>query len=494
VTSVLGIERFRNLVARRFGLWFEDGRLGHLSEVLGARLEATGEDLGSYLDRLDGGRSGAAELRALARALTIGETYFFRHVEQLRAFEEVALPGRLAARAPGERVNIISVACASGEEPYSLAILVRQRLAAPAVTILGVDINAEVLEKAQRGRYSSWSLRDTPRELEERWFRPDGRELVLDAQIRAAVRFEEHNLAEPRPMLWLPEHYDVIFCRNFLMYFTLEAARALVARMTSALVPGGYLFLGHAETLRGLSRDFHLCHSHGAFYYQRGPASGAELSRPPPPPPQAPSAPEPVDASWFESIGRAAERIHALADGARRPDAPAAAAGPSQVAAAMALLQRERYADALDALAELPADASRTLEVRLLRAVLLAQSGRLEPAEAVCREILAGDELHAGAHYLLALCREAAGDGTTAVEHHQRAAYLDPSFAMPHLHLGLLARRGDDRPTALRELRQALVLLECEEAGRLLLFGGGFTREGLVALCRAELQRGGDAP
>jgi chemotaxis protein methyltransferase CheR len=112
----------------------------------------------------------------------------------------------------------------------------------------------------------------------------------------------------------------------------------------------------------------------------------------------------------------------------------------------------------------------------------------LAEAEAMCGEILRKDELSAGAHYLMALCREHAGDRRAALQHDQAAIYLDAEFAMPHLHVGLLARRSHDREGARSELGRALTLLAREDAARILLFGGGFTREALVALCRSELR------
>jgi chemotaxis protein methyltransferase CheR len=104
------------------------------------------------------------------------------------------------------------------------------------------------------------------------------------------------------------------------------------------------------------------------------------------------------------------------------------------------------------------------------------------------------DELNAGAHYLLALCREHHGHRERAGEHDRVAAYLDPSFAMPRLHLGLLARRAGDRTAACRELAQALLLLRREDASRLLLFGGGFSREALMGLCESSLKECGARP
>jgi chemotaxis protein methyltransferase CheR len=152
------------------------------------------------------------------------------------------------------------------------------------------------------------------------------------------------------------------------------------------------------------------------------------------------------------------------------------------------MLRQERFGDAMDLLQALPTDSRTDTEAQLLRAVIFTNGGKLPEAEEVCQQILRRDELHAGAHYLVALCREHAGDRRAALEHDQVATYLDGGFAMPHLHLGLLARRSGDPELARTELERALALLAREEASRILLFGGGFSREALSALCRAELR------
>ncbi len=162
------------------------------------------------------------------------------------------------------------------------------------------------------------------------------------------------------------------------------------------------------------------------------------------------------------------------------------------MAPALDLLHRERFAEALDYIGGQPdTEDPSTL---LLRAVLLHQSGKRGEAEDICHRLLTLDDFSAGAHYVLALCRENAGDLAASAEHDRTAAYLDASFAMPRLHLGLLARRSGDREQAKRELSQALLLLEHEGASRLLLFGGGFNREALIALCRSTLIECGGRP
>jgi chemotaxis protein methyltransferase CheR len=154
-----------------------------------------------------------------------------------------------------------------------------------------------------------------------------------------------------------------------------------------------------------------------------------------------------------------------------------------------ALLRDERYAEAGAALDRLSPEATADPEALTLRAAVETHRGRLDEAEAACRRLLAADAFNAGAHYLLAMCREAAGDLDAAEHHDQIAIYFDPGFAMAHLHAGLLARRRGDARAAGRLLDQALVLFQREDDARLLLFGGGFGRESLVALCRTERDR-----
>jgi chemotaxis protein methyltransferase CheR len=487
------VRRFRDAVARRMGLFFDDTKLGFLSGVLHRRLEAAASTPEAYLAALD---DGAGETRVLAAELTVGETYFFRHLDQFRAFREVALPERLRARAATRRLSVLSAGCASGEEAYSLAIVLRDLAGDPTwtVSVRGFDLNESLLERAARGCYSPWSLRETPADVQERWFKPEGRELCLDPAIRGMVVFEVRNLATEEPPAWMPEAYDVVFLRNVLMYFTPDAAAALVRRVTRALAPGGYLFLGHAETLRGLSQDFRLAHSHETFYYQRKDAVWQSVAPPEADPERAHAAAVVTDGSWVEAIQRTTERVRILTEPSPAANAPATRAQRQDLGPALDLLRRERFGEALTLVRSLPAGEAGDPDALLLQAALLTQSGAVEEAEGVCTALLRIDELSAPAHYLMALCCEARRDEAGAREHDLSAAYLDPGFAMPRLHLGLMAARAGDRDGARRELAEALGLLQREDASRILLFGGGFPRQALADLCAAELQRCGGRP
>lgn len=505
------IEQFRTILTRHLGLQYEDGKLDYLAEVIRQRMQcrARFESYSAYLGQLNASPKGSAEWRALAEQLTVNETFFFRNADNFRAFAEIVLPERIRANSQTKQLRILSAGCASGDEPYSLAIMVREALPDLDdwdVQIIGIDINPAILLKASLARYSEWSLRATSQDVRRRYFRADGADFVLAPAIQKMVRFEERNLVEEDPLFWQSLACDVVFCRNVLMYFTPEKARGVVRSISQALLARGFLFLGHAETLRGITPEFHLCHTHDTFYYQQRDAcdAGATAIGAAPPGDSAllPTVVEST-AYWVDVIEHAATRIATLVDARTRSPEQAApqptdpvgqgAAPPRtwDLSLVLEAVRQERFADALELIGSLPVDSYEDPDALLLRAVLLTNHGRLNESEDVCRRLLALDELNAGAHYLMALCREHDDDASGAIEHGLIAIYLDPGFAMPHLHLGILAKRSGDAATAQRELGQALILLASEDASRILLFGGGFSRDALLQLCRSQLRAAG---
>jgi chemotaxis protein methyltransferase CheR len=325
-------------------------------------------------------------------------------------------------------------------------------------------------------------------------FRADGRDVTLDDAIRAMVTFELANLASENPFLWQPAAYDVIFCRNALMYFEPEQMRAVIERIARSLAPGGFLFLGHAETLRGVSDRFHLRNTNETFYYQLG-NEGEPVSEriiPFAPRHNRTRMPQAVaDVTWFDQIRRASERVTALLPSTVAPEACREPLNPFDPAPALDLLRQERFAEALNQVrvgARLP---PQECEALLLEAVLLIHSGQIGAADDVVCRLLRFDGNNAAAHYVRALCREHQGAHENAIEHNRVAANLDSTFAMPRLHLGLLMRRSGDRDAARREFAEALELFAHESDSRILMFGGGFGRQALLDLCQSALKETG---
>jgi chemotaxis protein methyltransferase CheR len=475
------VARFRAVLAERLGWTFGEDDAPQLARVLARRAERLRVSRSAYLEQLTAG-GGPAEPAALAEELTITETYFYRHAEQFQALAEVVLPELLRARAATRRLRLLSVGCSSGEEAYTMAITARevQPDASWDINVLGVDANPAVLRRAVAGCYSSWSLRDTPEHLRQRWLRPRDGEFEVDPGLRAGVQFRQHNVIDD-DIVWRGDGYDVIFCRNLLMYLTPAARGLLIRRMTRALAPGGHLFLGHTDTLGRSPDGLESRHTHQTFYYRKPAETGpAPRNRPPqqagPPGIRQPVAP---DTAMAETGAR-------VQDAAGAPPRPGQDPGAAVRRRALSLLRGERFAEALAVV-----EAGRPLHPSpadlMLHGVLLAQAGRLDAAEIVARQALDADGLCADAHHLLGVCLEDGAAAEVAIGHYRLAAYLDPGFAMPRLRLGLLARRRGDHHTARAQLEAAADLLRHEPEERIALFGGGFGRTSLLTLCRTEL-------
>jgi chemotaxis protein methyltransferase CheR len=485
------VDRFGDAVRRSLGLDFAGAQRTHLADVFRLRLRETRLSPAAYLESLGEPLRGREELRFLAQELTVTETSFFRDPDQIDAFLNVAIPERIRARSGCRRLRILSAGCASGEEAYTLAACLSDQpgLVDWDISIHGIDINRRALRKAAAARFSSWSLRQTPAPVHARLFRRLADGFLLAHDIRERVTFEERNLVADDPDFWQPAAFDIIFCRNVLMYFAPDVARSVVARLTRSLVPGGFLFLGHAETLRGLSTEFETCQSHGSFFYRR---ADAEPRARPQPAARPSTIRAPAGPARSVAIPKASARA-AQPTGRRSANGnQGARPGPAEpraaiCSAAMNLLSQERHGEAERLLDALPPALARDPGLMLLKAVAAIHGSDLAAAERICQALIGLDPGSAGAHYLIALCREHADDRATAIKLNRIAARLDPGFAMPRLRLGLLSCRNGDRRAARGELRQALMLLEREDSDRIHLFGGGFGREALMALCRAQI-------
>lgn len=468
--------RFMALVERRLGLHYDKEQWRELEPLLAERSARSGVE--GYLQLLASGTPSQAEWKTLAERLTVGETYFLRHPTQLEVLVGQVLPGLVRQAA---QVRVLCAGCSSGEEPYSIALMSRElgRVDASRLRVVGIDVNPRAVARARAACYSPWSLRSVPVAMRERWFERTPEGFALRSQVREQVTFEERNLLEDDPSFWAPGSFHVIVCRNVVLYFPQDVIRKLIARMTQALVPGGYLFLGPSETLRGISDDFELLRSGDAFYYRLRQPSVATLPRAPTPliPPKAP-APTSVPISG-NSISGAWEPV----------STPTSTDGLEVI---LQLLDAERYTDAWTRLEALP-DSSHP-RAQLLRAVLHLHAGRLDEAERVGRHLVAEGSNEPAAQYLLGLCLEQAGDEKAARARYAAAVRADPTFALGHLRAGSLARRAGAVAEARVALRMSLSLLPQEKPFILSLFGGGFGRHGLIQLGLRELQACTEAP
>jgi chemotaxis protein methyltransferase CheR len=238
----------RDLIRDRFGIWYDDQKRFLLLSRLSTRLAKRGvETYGSYVQFLRYDSKREEEWDDLASVLSNNETYFFRERAQLKALAGSILD---EFRARSSRLRLWSAACSSGEEPYSLAITLIEtgKIADSMLSIRATDISPRALDLADKAFYRALSFRATEPAMIQRWFRPEGEGFVVDERVKRLVSFGRLNLLD-RPRVAAEGPFDAIFCRNVLIYFDKPTQKRVVESFAKALRPGGYLFLGHAESL-----------------------------------------------------------------------------------------------------------------------------------------------------------------------------------------------------------------------------------------------------
>ena len=272
------LREIADLVLAASGLVIDLSRRDVLSAAVTAGCQRHGVSAPAYLERL---RTDPDELQALIERLTIGETYFARNPPQIRALEDLVLPSLLARG--DRRIRIWSAGCSTGEEPYTVAMLLAKLLPPDAagwdVRILATDINSGALAAAREGRYGARAVSLLSDDDLRRFFVRDGSGWKVGSELRSLVEFRQHNLATERPPF---PRLDLILCRNVLIYFERAMMLEIVDAMHGALVPGGWLLLGHSETLWRLYDGFSLVRHDDAFLYRRHPPEPMAVRRPPP--------------------------------------------------------------------------------------------------------------------------------------------------------------------------------------------------------------------
>ena len=471
------LSRLSDFLELHMGLHFPRERWRDLARGIAAASRESGHaDVEAFIQWLLAAPLTRTQIEGLASHLTIGETYFFREKASLDILEQRILPELLQARAQGERrLRIWSAGCCSGEEPYSIAMLL-DRLIPDLdkwnLTILATDINPQFLRKAAHGVYSAWSFRDTPDWLRERYFtrHRDGR-FEIQPRIRRMVSFSYLNLAEDAyPSLVNGTNaMDVILCRNVLIYFSQERARKVVAKLHRSLVDGGWVITSPAETSATLFSAFATVQFSEAFLYRRM----ANVGR-------RPAAAVEHSAPWYDHDARSAnapERaIPPSSDfsGARAIFAPQdvhAAARPPVTAVEVA---NSPMHDGHD---------EREMPCRQARAC--ADEGQLAEAVEWCGMAIAADKLNPAHYYLLATIEQERGQGEAAERALGCALYLEPDFILAHFALGNLCLAAGRRPEARRHFANALTLLRACPTDALLPEADGLSAGRLLEIITA---------
>lgn len=366
------LSRLSRLIEQRVGLAANDQLRSSLEAALPELVQGTPE---AFLRRLQTAPETAAEWQALVDAVTIGETYFYRNQAHFQLLTQRILPEIIQQRRQvGDlTLNIWSAGCATGQEPYSIAMVLRELLpdvSRWSLNLIGTDINAHALEGARQGHYRQWSFRHNDEGLRQQYFSTTPQGFQLRREILDMVSFRQANLLAGPPF----SQADVIFCRNVLLYFDEPHIQQAEAILLGALKPGGWLFLGEAEVIHS-ERERWVTHVFpGTVVYQR-PAQKAE---------------EPFT-------------IHTVPDVPRVPAFKTPPVPLEGYTEAVAALRAKRYDEAERILARLLEQQPEHAAVHLLLATIFANRQALPEAHAHLDTALRLDALLADAHYLRGL-------------------------------------------------------------------------------------------
>ncbi|MBS0208195.1 MAG: protein-glutamate O-methyltransferase CheR [Planctomycetes bacterium] len=454
-------EQLKRQVIHLTGLAYYLGRDDELSIKLANRMTDVGvQRCGDYL-RLISETNAETEVAGMAAELTIGETSFFRHFEAFEALRREVIPDLIQRNRGQRRLRIWSAGCATGAEPYSIAIMLRREFADELsgwdVSIQGTDINQRYLSQAREGFFSDWFFRTAPADLKSACFHQRGSSWVINPEYRRGVSFKYHNLARhPFPS---PLHdlfgFDLVLCRNVMIYFDQSMVRRLLKQFHDSLVDTGWLLVGHAEPNVEMFQDFTAFNFPGAVLYRKRSGDYAPVG-----PTQVPV---PVPLTWTP----------ATSFSPIRPPSPASATSSP----------RRRSAKQGD---PSPVRPTVACQLKLIREQL--NLGQLDAAHDACRRLTKSDRLNPLVHFYDALVAEQLGHHTEKEHALRRAIYLDRGFVLAHYYLGMTLQKKRERRPAERAFQNVLSLLNQRDKDETIDNADGLTVDALRQLTEMHLK------
>jgi chemotaxis protein methyltransferase CheR len=437
------------LVREATGNVIPAARLSFLEEVAQRRAQVTVRGgLEEYVRALATHQI-EGEWATLVSLVTIKESYFFRAPQQFEVIVKQVLPVLARARAGTRHLRIWSAACARGEEPATLAMLLAEEpsLSGWTWTIVATDLDEEALAGAKLGLYGERAVAQVPPPLLERWFKRRGKLFELDAGLRSRISYQTLNLAHAPFALPFSE-CDLVLMRNVLIYFRRPLQRWVVSQVAKLLSPEGYLFLGASETLWQIQDELESVDLGPCFAYRHRKAKPAAEPapaipkraprRPPPPPPEPPAGEGP---RWTDQNPRDWSVSRSAAAVAPAPETP-------------------------------PAAPAGGVQERLLAAARDLAENRVEEARRTLEAVLAADPSEPAAHALEGFLHDLCGRTEDAVGSYRAALYLDPALFQPRVLLADCLLRLGKRDLAEHQFREVLTLLAGGREKALALFEG----------------------
>jgi chemotaxis protein methyltransferase CheR len=473
-------QKFHDYLILHSGLHFERRNYKVLERGLDSRMSALRiNSFSDYFEYLNKNRERRQELQKLLQFLTVGETFFFRYNAHFEALTRVVIP-ELTRAGRNRSIRILSAGCSTGEEPYSIAMSLMGALPdwkKRDIKIFATDINSRSLRRAREGVYSSWKIRVTEKSHLERYFYRVGESYVVNDDVKSLVDFSYLNLQLSDQ---LPANsFDIIFCRNVMIYFTTATTKKVVDRFAEALNPGGYLFLGHSETLSHISSRFERHILGGGFYYTKKREAPAEAEKPLAG--KLPPAQAAADNKTVEKILPAVKPPLAGAVQGEKPDLEAI------FAAGLNSLYQGNYDEAASFISELLRIKPDHTGAIMAEGEIHLMCGRAEEALECFNKALSLNDLLAEGYFLRGFLFEMRDRVKDALDEYRKAVLLKMDFVMPHYNLGKLYFRSGDVRSCSREFKNSLKMLEKAGREEIIPFSGGLSREVFLEQLRSEM-------
>lgn len=477
-------------IHERFGLFFPVERHADLTRAVAqAAQESSFSDSVCYADWILSHELTDKQLEALVTNLTIGETYFFRDDRLFSGLRLQLFPQLLRCTGKDKSIRIWSAGCSTGEEPYSLAMLIDLcgQFASPAdVQLYATDVNVKSLAKARRGIYSRWSFRGVTDEVKQRYFeKVDSYHWKLSDGVRERVDFSYLNLARPPFSVGsqAEQPFDIILCRNVLMYFSEQVRNQILAELSSMLADGGWLIVSPSESGLVNVSELQPVNIDGMVMHRKG-GEGTDVTKPFAMPRKKPLV---VKSSVITKNERVKLRPAKLS---RQPEVvnKMSAVGPS-LTTIKQQIDAGAYQEAITALSPYVEEAVSTrreqVEALLMLARCHANLGKADEAEDWVQKALQLDRLNASGQYLLAGIQQERNDLDAARLSLERALYLDSDYIMAHFSMGMLVAQLGEKQQSRKILERVKILLSRLSNDEIVPDSGGMTVDHL----RAALSR-----
>lgn len=477
------LSQISKLVSARMGLHFHEARWVDLKRgIESASTDFGFENINEFVKWLTSVALTKSHIETLASHLAVGETYFFREKKSFELLEEEILPGLIQSRGKNERrLRIWTAGCSTGEEPYSIAMLLNKiipDLKDWNIMILATDINPRALKKAAEGIYTEWSFRDTPPWVKKGYFKMIKQGVYeIIPQIRKMVNFEYLNLAEDvyPSLINNTNAMDLIFCRNVLMYFSPDTAKKSINGFYNSLIDKGWLLVGPTDVMRPLSSQFVTVNFDNITLYRKDTKNTQTIEdlRQPITPSYVPPRAEPDQPFIFTPVP---ETFPAHS---QEPEVEKTEVGADPYMEAKGMFEHGRYAEAAEKLTGLPMNGNDDPKIFSLLARTNANQGMLEDALKWCKKAISVDTVNATHYYLLATILQERGQAEEAVESLKKALYLDQNFVLAYFVLGNIMQRQGKSKISRKYLKNALELLSTYRPEDVLPESDGITAERL---------------